>query len=294
LKFNIAYLGPEHLFNLRRDFILLLQYALEDLGHDVSLSGRYIDQGRFNLLIGTYFLNSNQMRDLSSTSVKVAHVNTEVIACDMLNFNPKKVDFLGSYLPALKSCEFTWDVIMDNMIEHERYGVDAHFLRWGSHSKMRDINHRSDKDLDFYFFGLVSERRKKIIAKLFEDDLVGMVDNICPYFVRNDRISRSKIQLNLVQDDKYSHVNNFRICYLAENACFTMTEAENDPAGYLNYAKIVDAQKLSEEIRETIANGSWKRLGEKAQADFSTHSMKNIMEQLLDQSFDKSSNGVPA
>ena len=56
MRFNIAFLGYPPLFNLRRDFILALKCGLEDLGHDVAVSGMQIDTTRFNLLISGYFL----------------------------------------------------------------------------------------------------------------------------------------------------------------------------------------------------------------------------------------------
>src|SRR5262245_1984835 len=115
MKFNICYFGHEALFHLRRDFILVLRYALEDLGHDVVLSGQQIDSSRFNLVIGGYFLPADQLAKLAASGIPHAHVNTEVIGNDMLNFNPQKVDFLGSYLPAMQKSAFVWDVIMDNM-----------------------------------------------------------------------------------------------------------------------------------------------------------------------------------
>ena len=129
MKFNISYMGPEWLFHLRRDFILVLKYALEDLGHDVVLSGQSLDRQRFNLVIGAYFLPSNAIASIAASGIQYAHVNTEVVSNDMLNFNPDKVDFLGAYLPSMRNGAFVWDVIMDNMAEYARYGVNAQFLR---------------------------------------------------------------------------------------------------------------------------------------------------------------------
>ena len=289
MKFNIAYLGPENLFNLRRDFILILQYSLQDLGHDVVLSGATLDRSRFNLLIGAYFLKVEHLAEIAASGIHYAHINTEVISNDLLNHNPLKVDFLGAYLPSLKRGQFVWDVIMDNMSEYERYGANAYFLRWGSHAKMRDIQHKSEKDLDFYFFGMLSERRKLLLNSLLSAGFTGMADHSCPYFVRNDRIARSRIQLNLIQDDKYTHVNSFRICYLAENACCIVSEKEADPAGYLTYAEVVGSKGLVEMVATLLRDNQWRTRGEYSQARFGEHDMKVIMEKLLEESFvDKS------
>lgn len=285
MKFNIAYTGPEHLFHLRRDFILVLKYALEDLGHDVVLSGTSLDISRFNLIVGAYFLNSASIHQIAASGVAYAHVNTEVIANDMLNHNPDKVDFMGAYLPSMKKGRFVWDVIMDNMTEYARYGANAHFLRWGWHPKMRDIEHRKEKDLDFYFFGMLSDRRKRLLQSLVSAGLSGVADHSCPYFLRNDRISRARIQLNLIQEDKYTHVNSFRICYLANNSCCILSENEHDPANYLQYAEIIDPAKIVEHVRHFLADNRWRERGEKAAADFAKQPMRESMEALMDASF---------
>jgi hypothetical protein len=93
------------------------------------------------------------------------------------------------------------------------------------------------------------------------------------------------VQLNLIQDEKYTHVNSFRICYLADNGCCILSENENDPAGYLKYAEIVDQNTLVEQVRNFIANDRWRARGEKARADFAENDMGDIIERLLEESF---------
>jgi hypothetical protein len=285
VRFNIAFMGPEGFFHLRRDFILLVKYSLEDLGHDVILSGLSLDPSRLNLLIGTYWLGSESIHRIARSGMPYAHINTEVIANDMLNHDPTKTDFLGAYLPSMDEGRFIWDVLMDNMPEHRRYGTNAHFLRWGSHPRMKDVERRKDKDLDYYFFGVLSDRRKRLLQSLGEAGLVGTAHGSCPYFLRNDCISRARVQLNLTQDERYKHVNPFRIGYLADNGCCTLTEPEHDPAHYLKYAEVIETEQLIESVRHFASTGRWKESGDRAETALSEQSMKHIMEQLLDQSF---------
>jgi hypothetical protein len=150
---------------------------------------------------------------------------------------------------------------------------------------MRDIAHRGDKDIDYYFFGMLSERRQRVLRELKAAGLKGAADNSCPYFLRNDRIARAKLQLNLVQDDKYTHVNGFRICYLADNACCILTEKEIDPANYLKYAETVPSSDLVSAAVELTAGDRWKQRAARAQADFEEFSMNELMQELLDKSF---------
>lgn len=286
MKFNIAFFGPEPIFHLRRDFLLALKFGLEGLGHDVVLSGLQMDSSRFNLIVGGYFLQGADLKRIDQSGLEFAHVNTEVIASDMLNFNPQKTDFLGAYLPSMRAGRFVWDVILDNLAEHRRYANNAHFLRWGWLAELEDIEHRAQKDWDFYFFGLMSDRRKGIIDALHKRGFVGFCDHICPYFVRNDRISRARVNLNIVQEDKYTHVNSFRICYLANNRAAILSEAESDPADYLSVARVVHGKdEIADALSELLAGDRWKALADEGYEKFRSIPMKQCMEEILESSF---------
>lgn len=282
MNFNICYMGPEWLFHLRRDFILCLKYALEDLGHTANLSPAALDRNGINLVIGAYFLSKDNLQAIARSGYRYINVNTEVIDQDMLNYNPQKVDFLGAYLPFMEDALARWDVILDNIPQYEKYESPAHFLRWGYHPKLRDIEHRPDKDLDFYFFGMLSQRRKTILDSLTRAGFRGTADHSCPYFLRNDRIARAKVQLNLIQEDRYTHVNSFRICYLANNSCCILSENENDPADYLKLTKIITPKSLIESIKFALEKKNWQQQGEDALAAFKGEQMQTIMEKLLD------------
>lgn len=285
MKFNLTYMGPESLFNLRRDFFLAVQDGLRSLGHEVFITATTLDKTAFNLIVGAYFLKPESLRSIQLSGVEFAHINTEIISGDLLNFNPKKVDFLGSYLPSLQAGKFVWDVVEDNMPEHRRYGTSAHFCRWGWTPILEDIIHRETKDLDFYFFGSMSERRVAVVADLRKRGFHGIADGTCPYFVRNDRISRAKICLNLRQDDKYTHVNAFRICYLANNSCSIVGEAELDPSGYLAHTvSVVDPSLIADAMESLLEGEKWKLQAAESYELFLSRPMKDLMAKLLDES----------
>jgi hypothetical protein len=286
MRFNISYFGPEWMFHLRRDFILTLQYGLQSLGHEAVLSGPTMEPRRFNLIIGGYFMPPAEMAKLAASGHEYAHVNTEIIVDDTLNFNPDKVDFLGAYLPSMRAGRFVWDAVLDNLEEHKDYGTNAHFLHWGWHPKMEDIEHRADKDLDFYFFGMLSDRRRDVLKGLLKAGFRGLADHSCPYFLRNDRIARARVQLNVRQNDKYSHVNSFRICYLSNNACAIISEFEPDPAGYLEGVTVVkDFDGMVAQMHAMLDGDEWRRRGERALEVFKRKPMTQTLEKLIDDSF---------
>jgi len=286
VQFNICYFGPERIVNLRRDFVLSMKYGLEDLGHDVFLAHNTIEPHAFNLVVSAYFLDRPQMEQLARSGARFAVVNTEVIKNDLLNHNPEKTDFMGGYLPLMKAGAFALDVIWENLAEVEsRYGFAPKFLRWGYHEKLEDIAHKPNKDLDFYFFGTMSQRRHAVVTALANKGFRGAVDNSCPYFIRNDRIARSKIQLNIVQKAIYTHVNSFRICYLANNRCAILSEKEEDGANYLDLARVASEEEFADVFAEMISSGSWQALAEESYAKFRQTTMKSCMEKALDEGF---------
>ncbi len=285
MLFNITYFGPEWIYHLRRDFILLLKNSLNDLGHTVNIEWKKIDSQSINLIIGAYFLEKELLLELANSRINYVNINTEIISNDLLNFNPKKVDFINTYVPMMRSAFARWDVVEDNIKEYENYNINANFLRWGYHPSLNEIEHRKNKDLDYYFFGMMSPRRKEIVNALNKSGLKGITDHSCPYFLRNDRISRAKVNLNLKQDEKYNHVNSFRICYLINNNSYVISEEENDPSGYLNYVDVCNIRDLIEKINYAIHTNSWKKNGEYSTDSFKKITMISILENLIEKTF---------
>lgn len=282
MKFNISYFGYEQIFHLRRDFILMLKYSLESLGHHVILSGAKVKENHINILIGGYFLLSKAVKFLLDNKFQYINVGTEMLTGRMLNQSSDKTDFEGAYLPLMKGAIARWDGAIENLAGYAPIGLDAHFLRCAYVPELDEISHKQEKDLDFYLFGMGSERRNRVINEIHKAGFIGEYDNSCPYFLRNDRIARAKVQLNIKQDDKFSHVNTMRVCYLANNRCYTLSEVENDPAGYLNYAD--QTETLVDAIGEAV-KGGWKHKAEQYAEEYRKITMKSVMEELLEKTF---------
>lgn len=286
MNFNVVYFGPEQLFNLRRDFFLLLKFGLESVGHQVTLSGGRVDANSLNLLVGAYFLDTDDMNRLRRSGAAYAVINTEIVKDGLLNFQPAKTDLDNGYLPLMNSGRFVWDIIPQNIPElKEKYNINALLLRWAYHEKLEDIEHKEKPDLDYYFFGLVSDRRKLMIEQLNEAGLKGFADHSCPYFVRNDRIARAKIQINICQDVKYVHVNNFRIGYLANNWSAILSEVEEDPTNYLQYAHVADTNAYTEAAVDLVSGDKWRQLRDASYERYRKILFKDIVDEILEASF---------
>ena len=129
----------------------------------------------------------------------------------------------------------------------------------------------------------MSDRRKRIVEALQDKGFKGAFDGSCPYFIRNDRISRAKVNLNIIQETIYTHVNSFRICYLANNKCAILSEIEEDGAGYLDLAVVVNKFNYVDAFAQLISGDAWKHQSEKSYELFRRTSMAECMERALDE-----------
>lgn len=288
MKINVTFLGPEVLAYLRHDLMVLLKHSLEELGHKVAITRACVEaKGWLNIIIGGYFINHEGRQSIMQSGADIIHLNTEVIKNDLLNFNPQKVDFLGSYLPFLHYGRGILEMVVDNMPEHERYGTHAAFLRWAYHEKLEDLNYLSaaQRDYDFYLFGMLTERRMAFIKALQAEGYVGITHNTCPRWERNSFIERTRINLNIIQEEVYSHVNCFRIGYLANNRCAILSEQEHDPAGYLTTIKVTDKNHFLEDFAQLLENNAYLEAEQATYYHYRQTHFTPILEKALDAMF---------
>lgn len=275
MRFNISYLGPLHLAHLRRDFLLLLKYGLERAGHRVDIGNGDIASDSMNIIIGAYFRTPQELAALSQYNY--ISINTEPFIDGHLNGNPQKTD-MDAYVQFMRCAKAAWDVIPENISHYKPWDIKARFMRWGFCPELEEIPHK-EKDLDWYFFGTMSKRRKELL------DLLpgrGLYDGECTYLTRNDRISRAKVSLNLIQADKYTHVNSFRVCYLMQNRQCVLSEHESDDANYLGGALVSETLDIPHFLVKLI-NGDWRKQAERGYRHLAkSPSQAEIMEELLD------------
>lgn len=290
MKINIVYTGNIITANERRDFMLMLKYALEANGHDVILSFCTFDERSLNIIIGGHNVAYSLLEDMLQHKLSYAVINTESITGDCLNYKPAKGagDFHGTFIPLLQNAKFVWDVIPQNLEQYAQYGLNAQFLRWGYVPELKEIKHDKPKDLDYYYFGTMSDYSQQTIDALNKAGFKGIVHTGVPYFVRNTYIERAKVCLNLIKDPRFRHVNNFRICYLANNGVCTLAQLgsnTDDKAEYFKYTWPVTAQGLAEELAILTGLGkAYQAHGAIFKECFKMITAKDILGELLEKS----------
>jgi hypothetical protein len=285
MLFNIVYVCAPHMTILRRDFISLTKFSLEACGHEVTVSYDVFNPRAMNLVIRGYAPEVSQYLLAQGDNFPFAILNTEVIVGGKLNFFVNQTDYKKNYQyeEVMRRAKFVWEVIYDNMERHKEIGTKAFFYRWGYHPKLDEITHLREKDFDYFFFGSDSPRRRELIDSFDKAALRGGWDQYSPYFIRNSGVARAKLQLNLISHDVFTHVNSFRIAYLAGNRCAIISEPEHDPVGYMDYVVVSPREALIDTIREYAADNKYQKLADRSYELFRQTDANQIMHELLAQ-----------
>lgn len=240
--------------------MLSLKYGLESLGHQARLSGKQLHSDEFNLVISAYLLGD----DIGGIAkFPHAHINFELLSDGKINGHTDS----GFYEDAMKKGAFVWDTI----------GTHGHLLTFGHCLELEEITHQ-EKEFDGYFFGLLSERRRAVIKSITENGMTVVTDSYCPHFIRNDKLSRSRVVLSIHQKPEWKHLGGLRPVFVAHQGMPTLAEtAECGHYGDL----CVMADDLAQAL--PLVAERWQEHGEKARETIRSRPMRRILERLLDE-----------
>ena len=125
-----------------------------------------------------------------------------------------------------------WDYSPSNVTWFAERGVKAKYVPIGYAPRLSRIEHAKDPDIDVLFYGLVNDRRRKILNELRAGGL-----NVCDAYAlhgramygaeRDQLIARSKIVLNLHYYDT-GIFEIVRCAYLFANAVCVVSETSID------------------------------------------------------------------
>jgi hypothetical protein len=225
MKINLVYIGTDNLLHLRRDMLEFYRYNFEDVGCDVTFTYNNLVSDRVNILFGTTELAEENMLALSQND-KARYVvfDTEIITGKTIN---NRDDFpMETYIKFLSAAELVLAGFPENVAFWQDKGLKCMLIELRYASRLEEIRHKQDKDIDVFFFGLVTEYRRDILNNLAKAGLNVQAHGYAasPYFLRNSHIERAKLVANISQGPQYDHVNGLRGLYLAINACCTVAE----------------------------------------------------------------------
>lgn len=287
MKVNIVNIGAR--FNLYRNLYHLLYCTLTDLGHEVRVSDGVIESNALNLLAPPMAFRARELLDaLIERRVRYGILGVELFdgySHLVAPEDPRGDEAFRAFVGHAETilCLFRQDVpLYGAMTNRVRY------LRYGFHPGVREIVLGEERPIDVFFFGDMSaypirrEIHDALAArglKVVTTEIAGTA-NAPDDLVRNSRIALAKVNLNIAHG---RHASPQRVIYLANNAIMPISNAVEDPDGYLEASRVfADTAALIEGCIEACAAGTWKEDGQRALDVAARHPMADIVEEALD------------
>jgi len=248
---------------------------LEEVGCDVSITHNDLVIDSINFIFGSTELDEKALLTFANLK-KVRYIvyDTEIVTSNTIN-NRKNFPF-GVYVNFLKNSMMVISGIQNNINFYKTQNIRAKLFCLNYTQNLSEIVLKQDRDIDVFFFGLLTDYRIKLLSELKSRGHSVVVHgyDAPPYFVRNSIISRSKIVACLNQNASYDHINGVRVLYLAANGCCAV--AERPPAPH-PFAELMvtseNANSFADLCSEIITNHAYADIGDrlkeaaKSQAD---------------------------
>jgi len=283
MKFNIVIArAADPKFSVHAECLLpvaeVLKFGLRDLGHDADL-GNTLDRSCQNIVLGYHNFAGKEL----PSDYDCIIYQLEQFPGYKNDPYPHLLKMKEKALVTLKSAKAIWDYSEQNIDFLAEKNIDALYKPIGFHPKMERINHRTDKDVDFLFYGCNSERRHKILQVLADEYNFRSLFGV--YGEQRDRwIARSKIvvDIHFFESKLFDEV---RTSYLMNNRAFFILEETphkkyTDTLVYASFDDFVETCKYYIERPTEI-----KKKAELAFENFSKYKESAFLEEVLDKTF---------
>lgn len=254
-------------FNMYRNAIALLYHALVDAGHDVTVTQNRIGGAALVVIVPPMAFRIPEL----TAALRDGRRRYMVLGIETFDGYSHAVQPGGDdveFRRFLAAAAGMLCLFRDDIERYRPFTPRPVRLRYGVHPALAEVPDLVDRPVDIFFFGDIDrypERARAIAelrgAGLMVDVLAG--SSASPHeLVRNARIARAKLDLNLAHAD---HVSPQRVVYLANNRRCCLSNTVADPDGYLEAAMPQpDGGALVDACRAIVADGSWRRLGDEA------------------------------
>lgn len=227
MRFNVVTIDPPNSpwSHFLFDLVRMISYGLEELGHTCTLTRNTPEKEAINILLGVHHLATTEaVDDLLDSKWPYVVYQTEIVQGRAINQVALEDRFEKVLLPLLRGASAVWDTSEESLVALRELGIGAEMLRFGHCKRLEEIRHREKRDLDFLFYGSVTERRRRILDELARLGYrVKVVFDDAALF-RNDLISRSEVVLSMRQSDAMAHLPQARILYLVNNGALVVGE----------------------------------------------------------------------
>lgn len=204
----------------------MIAFGIEDLGHSCTLRRNATEAGRVNILLGAHNLTAPETVDeIIDSKHPYLVYQTEIIRGSTINGSNLNGQFSTLFLPLLQHAKAVWDTEEGSIAALKALGISAQRLGFGYTPRLEEVRHRSEKDIDFFFYGSMTPHRQEVLSKLRALGYqVAVIFDDAALF-RNDLLSRSEVVLTLRQSDAQAHLPQARLLYLVNNRCLVAGES---------------------------------------------------------------------
>lgn len=185
-----------------------------------------------------------------------------------------------------------WSRRFDNFLRLEKYATSifhlnptqanlystllnrkVEFLPHGYVNGFTSVQHRAlkDKDIDILFTGSATPYRKKILDQLKTKCNLFTTDVLTANFHRDDLVSRTKISLNIRQNENWNVFSNSRAHYHVSNQSFLLTEPCLDSCSMIDYVEISQST-IVEDALILLENNTWYEKAQQSEYRFKKES----------------------
>ena len=288
MQINLTCVGSR--FNTYRNLVRLLYLSLCDLGHDVRVSENRLELGAFNLILPPMAFRSTELLDaLTDRGVDYGVVGIETFDGYDHRISPDADADDTQFRRFLNHARAVFCLFAKDLPAYQGLTRRVIATRYGFHAGVREIPTLKERPVDVFFFGDVDPypRRRRILDALRDAGLVVDIlagSTAAPNaLVRNARIARAKINLNINHTD---HASPQRLIYLANNAHRPISDGAEDLDGYLEVARLAENDSLLIDLcQSVVATGSWRTDGEAAYAIAERWPMSETLANCLDLAF---------
>ncbi len=264
------------------DSVRMVAFSLEDLGLDVSITQNKLEPDRVNVLCGVHLLRDERDAEaILDTGSPFVVLQTEMVHGRTINREAgDRLDRV--ILPLCREARAVWDSSPENLHALAALGIEARLLRFGYQAKMQEIRHRASKDLDFMWYGSITEHRRKVLSELSQLGYrVATVFDAAPLY-RNDLIARSEIILTLRQSEAMTHLPHARVLYAVANECVVAGDCGENQEPLEDVFVWSRERGVIDLLRSTRARSDLRELAATHRSRLASRPMKDFMAPLIE------------
>jgi hypothetical protein len=216
--YNICLVAPDQSTMIFAEVALLLRGAFASLCLDCSFGLNSLVPGRSNIVLAANLLRYNPRM-----------AEFRLIPFQMEQLHAKEGWYDQGLEELLRNASQVWDYSQENIAFLAQRGIAAKHLPLGYHQCLERIGDEAEKDIDVLFYGLLNQRREKILNQLVKAGV--RVECLTGKFAeeRDAYIARSHLVLN-IHYYPMKILEVVRVSYLLNNGRLVISEeSEIDP-----------------------------------------------------------------